>query len=74
MKDGTCCMCVDFRSLNKTIIKNQYPLPKVNDLIHQFLGAPFFTKLDLKYGAMSKNPRGGHMEGTIDSEQGIFEW
>jgi len=31
-KDGTLRMCVDYRALNKVIVKNRYPLPWINDL------------------------------------------
>jgi hypothetical protein len=31
-KDGTLRMCVDYRALNKVTVKNQYPLPRINDL------------------------------------------
>jgi hypothetical protein len=38
-KDGTWCLCVDFRALNKITIKNQYPLPCIDDLLDQLQGA-----------------------------------
>ncbi len=31
-KDGTLRMCVDYRALNKVTVKNQYPLPRIDDL------------------------------------------
>jgi hypothetical protein len=31
-KDGTQRMCVDYRLLNKVMIKNKYPLPRIEDL------------------------------------------
>ena len=31
-KDGTLCLCIDYRQLNKMTIKNRYPLPRINDL------------------------------------------
>ena len=32
-KDGTWCMCVVFRALNKITVKNRYPLPQIDDLL-----------------------------------------
>jgi hypothetical protein len=47
-KDGTQRMCVDYRSLNEVIIKNKYPLPRIDDLFRQLKGACVFSKIDLR--------------------------
>ena len=31
-KDGRLRLCINFRQLNKSIVKNKYPLPKIDDL------------------------------------------
>jgi len=31
-KDGTLRMCVDYIAFNKVIMKNRYPLPRIDDL------------------------------------------
>jgi hypothetical protein len=31
-KDEMLRLCIDFRQLNKTTVKNKYPLPKIDDL------------------------------------------
>jgi hypothetical protein len=31
-KDGMLKMCMDYRALNKVMVKNWYPLPQINDL------------------------------------------
>src|SRR3954469_15527583 len=49
-KDGTERMCVDYRPLNLAMIKNTYPLPRINDLYDQFSGSSFFSKMDLRLG------------------------
>ena len=49
-KDGTWRMCVDYRDLNKIMIKNWYPLPYIDDLIDQLKDVVYFTKLDLCSG------------------------
>ncbi|GKE20865.1 putative reverse transcriptase domain-containing protein, partial [Tanacetum coccineum] len=34
-KDGSFCMCIDYRELNKLTVKNRYPLPRIDDLFNQ---------------------------------------
>ena len=35
-KDGTMRLCIDYRQLNNVIIKNKYPLPRIDDFFDQF--------------------------------------
>nr|GEZ19837.1 hypothetical protein [Tanacetum cinerariifolium] len=34
-KDGSFRMCIDYRELNKLMVKNHYPLPRIDDLFDQ---------------------------------------
>nr|XP_016466330.1 PREDICTED: RNA-directed DNA polymerase homolog [Nicotiana tabacum] len=43
-------MCIDYRQLNKVIVKNRYPLPRIDDLFDQLQGAWVFSKIDLRSG------------------------
>jgi hypothetical protein len=47
-KDGTLRMCVDYRALNKATVKNQYPLPRIDDLFDRLLGAKVLSRIDLR--------------------------
>jgi hypothetical protein len=38
-KDGSMRLCVDYRQLNKVTIKNQYLLPRIDDLMDRLVGA-----------------------------------
>ena len=49
-KDGSLRLCIVYRELNKVIIRNQYPLPRIDDLFDQLLGARVFSKIDLRSG------------------------
>ncbi|XP_052209193.1 uncharacterized protein LOC127812711 [Diospyros lotus] len=47
-KDGSLRMCIDYRQLNKTTVKNKYPLPRIDELFDQLQGAKIFSKIDLR--------------------------
>ncbi len=47
-KDGMLKMCVDYKALNRAMVKNQYPLPRINDLFYRLSGAKVFSKIDLR--------------------------
>ena len=49
-KDGTKRLCCDFRGLNDATIKSKYPLPKMDELFDQLVGASHFSQLDLVSG------------------------
>ncbi|GKC14769.1 putative reverse transcriptase domain-containing protein [Tanacetum coccineum] len=49
-KDGSFWMCIDYRELNKLIVKNRYPLPRIDDLFDQLQGSSVYSKIDLRSG------------------------
>jgi hypothetical protein len=46
-KDGNWRFCVDYRKLNNMTVKNRFPMPIIDEILH---GAKFFTKLDMRSG------------------------
>ena len=46
-KDKILRLCIDYRQLNRVMIKNRYPLPRINDLFYQLRGARVYYKIDL---------------------------
>jgi hypothetical protein len=49
-KYGTLRLCIDFKQLNKVIVKNKYPLPRIDYLFDQLKDANIFSKIDLRLG------------------------
>ncbi|GJS00332.1 putative reverse transcriptase domain-containing protein [Tanacetum coccineum] len=53
-KDGSFRMCINYRELNKLMVKNHYPLPRIDDLFDQLQGSSVYStdyglaKSDLK--------------------------
>ena len=48
-------MCVDYRALNKVIMKNKYSVPKAANLFYRVSRASYFTKLYLQFGYWQVN-------------------
>ncbi|KAG7588974.1 Integrase catalytic core [Arabidopsis suecica] len=46
-KDGSFRLCIDYRGLNRVIVKNKYPLPRIDELLDQLRGATWLSKIDL---------------------------
>jgi hypothetical protein len=47
-KDESLRLCIDYRPLNAVTIKNKYPLPRIDVLFDQLVGARVFSKIDLR--------------------------
>nr|GEX36894.1 hypothetical protein [Tanacetum cinerariifolium] len=49
-KDGTFCICIDYRELNKLTVKNRYPILRIDDLFDQLQGSYVYSKINLRSG------------------------
>ena len=56
--DGILRLCIDYRELNKVTIRNQYPLPRIDDLFDQLQGARVFSKIDMRLPSIKDPVRG----------------
>jgi hypothetical protein len=63
-KDGSMRLCVNYRDLNEVIVKNKYPLPRIDNLFDQLNGAKYFSKIDLRSGYYQQRIRSGDMPKT----------
>ena len=49
-KDGSLRLCIDYRQMNRATIRNQYPLPRIDELFNQLHGSRVYSKIDLRSG------------------------
>ena len=49
-KNGDILICVDFRPLNSSVLREVHPLPKVDETLALLTGARIFSKLDANSG------------------------
>ena len=47
-KDGIWRLYIDYRQLNKLIVKDKFPIPLVEELLDELARACLFTKLDMR--------------------------
>lgn len=48
--NGEVRICVDMRRVNAAVIRERYPIPTIEETLHDLNGAAVFSKLDLKWG------------------------
>ena len=49
-KDGSMSPCIDYRGLNTCVVKDAFPLPRIDELLQRLDGAKVFSKLDANSG------------------------
>jgi hypothetical protein len=74
-KDKELRLCVDYRPLNAVIIKNKYPLPRIDILFDQLVGAQVFSKIDVRSGYHQIKIRAKDIPKTAFTiRYGLFEY
>jgi hypothetical protein len=68
-------MSIDFRALNKIMVKNHYPIPRIDALLDQLKNVVYFTKLDLRSGYHHiRIAESDIWKTAFKTKQGLFEW
>jgi hypothetical protein len=74
-KDESLRLCVDYRPLNAVTIKNKYPLPRIDVVFNQLVGAKVFSKIDLRYGYHQIKIRASDIPKTaFSTKYGLYEY
>ena len=73
-KDGKLRPVQDYRRINEWTIRNQYPLPLIDDLIRDLGGAQIFSKLDVRQGYNNiRIKEGDEHKAAFKTRRGLFE-
>jgi hypothetical protein len=74
-KDESLRFCKDYRPLNVVTIKNNYPLPRIDVLFDQLVGAKVFSKIDLHSSYHQIKIRASDIPKTAFSTRyGLYEY
>ena len=74
-KDGSLRLCIDYRQLNRVTIRNQYPLPRIDDLFDQLQGSRVFSKIDMRSGYYQLKIKGiDVLKTTFRTRYGHYEF
>jgi hypothetical protein len=73
-KDMRKRMVQDYRYLNSWTVRNNYPLPLINELVDKVAGAKYFSKFDLRWGYNNIRIReGDEWKAAFSTHRGAFE-
>jgi hypothetical protein len=74
-KDESLRLCIDYHPLNAVTIKNKYPLPCIDVLFDQLVGAKVFSKIDLRSSYHQIKIRASDIPKTAFSTRyGLYEY
>jgi hypothetical protein len=74
-KDESLRLCINYRPLNALTIKNKYPLPHIDVLFDQLVGAKVFSKIDLRSGYHKIKIRASDIPmTTFSTRYGLYEY
>lgn len=63
-KDGSTRVCVDYRQLNAVTTPDAYPMPRIDDLLHNAKPTPYMSTIDLRAGYWQISVKEDHRDKT----------
>ena len=73
--DGSIRFTVDYKKLNSITVKDNYPLPIIDDLLRELVSAKYYSKMDLEAGyyCIRMHPSSKKYTAFL-CEFGLFQW
>jgi hypothetical protein len=74
-KDGTNRFCVDYRKINEITVKDNFPVPLIEETLDSLQGSQYFTTIDLAsgYWQMALN-NDAKLKTAFISSKGLFQF
>ena len=72
-KDGSVRWCMDYRDLNNRTVKDNFPLPNIQDCLDSLAGSTFFSTLDMQSGYYQIELEESDKKTAIVVRYGLFE-
>ncbi|CAG8734752.1 26584_t:CDS:2, partial [Racocetra persica] len=74
-KDRSTQFCINYRKLNAITIKDNYPLPRIDDLLKALSGSSWYSSLNIASGYLQvKVDESNHLKTTFTTPFGTFQF
>lgn len=67
-------VCIDMRRVNEAIIRENHPLPTMNEMLPNFRQAKYFSRLDIKNAFQVEIDSDSRYVTTFSTSKGLFRY